>query len=329
MLKKTIIRIAEILAALVLLFAAIWFVLSQPMLSPEKIKTPQANSETLYHYVETLSQRLLPRVGEEVKLVPTIEWIEKQLGAYGTTHRQSYKVDSYKIEGETFHNIIIRFGPDTQHVTVIGAHYDTHEELPGADDNASGVAGLIELARLLSQTKLDSRVELVAYTLEEPPYYATENMGSYIHAKSMKDAGKDVTLMMSLEMIGYFSDEPDSQHYPVPYLDWIYPNKGNFIGLVSNLSNMGTVRDVKKGFKQGTDLPVYSINAPAFIPGIDFSDHRNYWAMGYPAIMITDTAFARNTAYHTVYDTADRLDYKKMAQVVEATYNTVIQHVNQ
>lgn len=315
-----------ILVVLFILFIVLWFLLTQPVWTSKKVTTPNAKPKILRHYVETLSQTLLPRVGKEAKLAPTIKWIEQQLSAYGTTHRQTYTIDSGKLTNETFHNIIIRFGPDTKEVTVVGAHYDTHDEFPGADDNASGVAGLIELARLLSQTTLTSRVELVAYTLEEPPYFATQHMGSNIHAKSMKTAGKDIRLMMSLEMIGYFSDEPNSQHYPVPYLDWIYPRKGNFIAIVSNLSNMATLRAVKTSFKQSTDLPVYSINAPAFIPGVDFSDHRNYWAQGYPAVMITDTAFARNTAYHTVHDTADRLNYENMAKVVEATFHTVIQH---
>lgn len=301
----------------------IWFVLTQPIgFTDSKVYTPKADPAKLKSYVEMLSQTLPPRLPKEVSLEPTVKWIESQLQAYGSPQRQTYTAD-----GESFHNVILQFGSDSKEIVVVGAHYDSADGLSGADDNASGVAGLIELARLLSQAKLSARVELVAYTLEEPPHFRSNKMGSYIHAKSLKESGKDVTLMMSLEMIGYFSDAPNSQHYPVSFLDYIYPSEGNYIAIVANLSNQSTVRKVKKGFSQASSLPVYSINAPALIPGIDYSDHRNYWRMGYPAVMITDTAFARNTAYHTPQDTADRLNYQKMAEVVEAIYHTVLQQL--
>ena len=321
--RKIIKRLLEFFAALLLLLLVIWFVLTQPIgFFDSKVSTPKADPKKLQNDVEMLSQTLPPRLPDEASLEPTVKWIESQLQAYGMPQRQTYTADE-----QSFHNLILQFGPDTKEVIVVGAHYDSADGLSGADDNASGVAGLIELARLLSHTKLSSRVELVAYTLEEPPHFRSNKMGSYIHAKSLKESGKDVSLMMSLEMIGYFSDEPNSQHYPVPFLDFIYPSKGNYVAIVANLSNLSTVRKVKASFRQASTLPVYSINAPALIPGIDYSDHRNYWRMGYPAVMITDTAFARNTAYHTPQDTADRLNYQKMAQVVEATYYTVLQQI--
>ncbi len=313
----------EFIAALFLLCFIFWFVLTQPIwVSGEQVDIPKVSGETLHNHVVTLSETLPPRFGNEKSLEPTVQWIEKKLQQYGAPYRQTYQVDN-----ELFHNIILSFGPDTHDVVVVGAHYDTDHGLSGADDNASGVAGLIELARLLANTQLTSRVELVAYTLEEQPFYSSTHMGSYIHADSMKKEGKNVTLMMSLEMIGYFSDKAGSQKYPVPLLDKIYPDKGNFIAIVANMSNIMTARRVKKSFRQSTRLPVYSINAPALLPGIDFSDHRNYWIMDYPAVMITDTAFARNMAYHTENDTADRLDYKKMAQVVQAVYFTVLEQL--
>ena len=316
-------HLLEFFAAFLLLLLVIWFVLTQPIgFSDNKVSLPKADPEKLQSYVEMLSQTLPSRLPNEISLEPTVNWIESQLQAYGTPQRQTYTAN-----GESFHNIILQFGPDSKKIVVVGAHYDSADGLSGADDNASGVAGLIELARLLSHAKLSSRVELVAYTLEEPPHFRSSKMGSYIHAKSLKESGKDVILMMSLEMIGYFSDAPNSQHYPVPFLDLIYPSKGNYIAIVANLSNQSTVRKVKTSFSQASTLPVYSINAPVFIPGIDYSDHRNYWRMGYPAVMITDTAFARNTAYHTPQDTADRLNYQKMAQVVEASYHTVLQQL--
>jgi len=322
-LKKILTLFIETLLGALLLIVLLWFVLTQPVwVSSHQQATPTVNAKSLHHRVKILSEDLPPRIGIAKNLNPTVEWIEKQLQPYGKSQRQTYRV-----EDEDFHNIILAFG-DGDKTIVVGAHYDTANGLAGADDNASGVAGLIELARLLSQTKpslLPTRIELVFYPLEEPPYFRSEYMGSYIHAQSLKKAGRDVAYMLSLEMIGYFSDQANSQHYPVPYLDAIYPSTGNFIAIVANLSNMMTVRTIKKHFRQSTDLPVYSINAPAFITGIDFSDHQNYWAMGYPAVMVTDTAFARNMAYHTPQDTADRLDYEKMAQVVQATYYAILQ----
>ena len=247
--------------------------------------------------------------------------------------KKSYR-QSYKVGDETFHNIFMEFVSDLKHepeeIIIIGAHYDTAHGYAGADDNASGVAALIELAKLLSEnrSKLLHRVQLAFYPLEEPPYFRTEKMGSYVHASSLKQKQQKVTLMLSLDMIGYFTDEENSQNLPFPLMDLIYPTQGNFIAIVANLTNMSSVRKVKKTFKSATDLPVYSINAPTMVQGIDFSDHLNFWHFDYPALMITDTSFNRNKHYHTEQDTADKLDYVKMAEVVKALYQTVLQQGN-
>lgn len=206
---------------------------------------------------------------------------------------------------------------------IIGAHYDSFRHTPGADDNASGVAGLLELARLFKDNPPDRAVELLAYTLEEPPFFNTENMGSAVHAHSAALANKQIKLMISLEMIGYFSDEPDTQRYPVGFLNALYPDTGNFIAVIGRFSDIKQTRRVKALMSGATDLPVYSINAPALIEGLDFSDHRNYWSEGFNAVMITDTAFFRNTHYHELTDTADRLDYQRMANVVQGVYAVV------
>jgi Zn-dependent M28 family amino/carboxypeptidase len=203
---------------------------------------------------------------------------------------------------------------------VIGAHYDSHGGTPGADDNASGIAGLLELAHLLGRSAPGRPVELVAYTLEEPPHFRSPHMGSVWHARALKAEGRDVELMLSLEMIGYFSDSPGSQAYPLAAMKLAYPDRGNFIALVGQFGDFGLSRSVKAAMSGATDLPVYSLNAPAFVQGVDFSDHRSYWAQGYPALMVTDTAFMRNRNYHRVGDTFDKLDYKRMAMVVQSVY---------
>jgi Zn-dependent M28 family amino/carboxypeptidase len=195
--------------------------------------------------------------------------------------------------------------------------------LPGADDNASGVAGLIELARLLGAQPPPVRVELVAFSLEEPPYFGSTGMGSSVHAESLRKQNIRVKAMFSLEMIGYFSDAPNSQHFPAAVLSALYPSTGNFISVVGRVSDWSLVRRTKAAMRNASPLPVYSINAPTFIPGVDFSDQKNYWHAGYSAVMITDTAFYRNRNYHTALDTEEKLDYKRMAMVVEGVYAAV------
>ena len=207
---------------------------------------------------------------------------------------------------------------------VVGAHYDVAGEQPGADDNASGVAGLLELARLLKGQSFRQRVELVVYTNEEPPFFRTPYMGSAVHARSLAESGKRASLMLSLECIGYFSDEPGSQDHPVRLLNAIYPTTGNFISLVGFYEDGDVSRQVKTAMKSASDLPVYSINAPSFVVGVDFSDHLNYWNEGFVGMMVTDTAFYRNKAYHTPRDTADRLDYGRMAKVVDGVRAVVM-----
>ena len=231
---------------------------------------------------------------------------------------------AYEVNGTTYKNVIAAFGPESKERIVVGAHYDAAGEFPAADDNASGIAGLIELAHLLQDVSLPMRVELVAFTLEEPPFFRTAYMGSAIHADSLNKQQASVRLMISLEMIGYFSDALNSQNFPSSVLGLFYPSKGNFIAVVGSFGAGSAVRKVKRAMRSASSLPVYSINAPAFLPGIDFSDHLNYWRVGYDAVMITDTSFYRNKAYHTSNDKADRLDYQRMAMTVQGVYATVL-----
>lgn len=236
------------------------------------------------------------------------------------------KFQDFKVDGREYKNVICTFHGESDERIVIGAHYDVEGEQAGADDNASGVAGLLDLARIVhSSDRPSATIELVAYTLEEPPHFETKNMGSYVHAKSLKDSGAKVKLMLSLEMIGYFSDEADSQSYPLPGMELIYGNVGNFISVVANLSHWGLSGRIAELMRMDSPLPVHLIRAPAIIPGIDYSDHRNYWIFNYPAVMITDTSFYRNPNYHLPTDTADTLDFDRMAQVVNAVFNTVME----
>jgi hypothetical protein len=271
-------------------------------------------------HVRTLSEKLSPRDESHPQNLDLVaEYIRQEF------EKTSGRVTEqpFSVRGETYKNIIVQFGPETGERVVVGAHYDTAGPRPGADDNASGVAGLIELAKLLNRQTIPLCIELVAYTLEEPPNFRTPEMGSAVLAASLKREGVRVRAMFSLEMIGYFDDTADSQSYPSPLLSSFYPSRGNFIAVVGNLGEGLLVRRIKGAMIRASTLPVRSINAPAMISGIDFSDHLNYWNQGYPAVMITDTAFYRNHAYHSSEDTASKLDYRRMAMVVVDVFNAV------
>ncbi len=231
----------------------------------------------------------------------------------------------YTYQGKTYKNIICSFDTTHSERIVIGAHYDVCDPLPGADDNATGVAGLLELARLLSDTsfKSDCRIDLVAYTLEEPPFFRSQMMGSYVHAKSMYDKGIKVRGMISLEMIGYFSDEKKSQEYPLGIFKLIYGRKGNFITVVQKTGGGKFVRQFKRKMKRKSPVETKGFKAPAWVTGVDFSDHLNYWNFDIPAMMITDTSFFRNKNYHTAEDTIEKLDLKRMALVIDGVFITL------
>jgi len=310
-----------ILLIIVAFLLVCWFWLTQPLLSraqPNPIRT--VDPARLEAHVRKLSIEFSPRDVTHVQnLDAAAAYIASEFKQTGATVQEQ----PYRVEGTSFRNIIASFGPDTGERIVVGAHYDAAGPMPGADDNASGVAGLIELARLLGARSPAMRVELVAYSTEEPPYFRTTGMGSSVHAESLRKANVKLRTMFSLEMIGYFSDARGSQHFPAGILGAFYPSTGNFIGVVGRVGDGLLTRRVKKSMSAASPLSVYSISAPSFIPGVDFSDQLNYWEAGYNALMITDTAFYRNQNYHTANDTVEKLDFKRMAMVVEGVYAAV------
>jgi len=239
-----------------------------------------------------------------------------------------YQVEEqvYTVDDSAYRNLVVRYGRADRPRLVIGAHYDVFGDQDGADDNASSVAALLELSRLLATTEpqLPYAVEMVAYTLEEPPFFRSEEMGSYIHARSLADAGVTVRAMIALDCLGYFSDERGSQNYPAPGLGIAYPTRGNFIAVVGRTSEWGLTRKVKALLRGGSEIPVRSINAPAFVPGIDFSDHLSYWSFDVPAVLITNSALYRNQHYHRATDTADTLDYTRLTLVAQSLYALAI-----
>lgn len=243
------------------------------------------------------------------------DYIRQQLQVAGARLEEQ----PYEVQGQTYRNLIGSFGPTAGPRLVIGAHYDVCGEQPGADDNGTGVAALLELARLLGQQRtLAYRIDLVAYTLEEPPFFRTPQMGSYVHAQSLHETGVPVRGMVALEMLGYYDDRKNSQTYPVGLLKWVYGSRGNYVTVAQKFGNGQFGRQFARRYKAAAALPVRRFKAPAWLPGIDFSDHLNYWRFDYSAVLLTDTAFHRNKSYHEPTDTLARLDLHRLSLAVDA-----------
>jgi Zn-dependent M28 family amino/carboxypeptidase len=247
------------------------------------------------------------------ELADAADWIEAQFTAAGyDVSRQEYEVREtkcYNLEVEVPGTI------NPKEIVVIGAHYDTVVGTPGANDNTSGVAATLALARRFSNRKPDRTIRFVAFVNEEPPFFQTSRMGSRVYAKRCREREENVVAMMSLETIGYYDDSPGSQKYPPPF-GLLYPSKGNFVAFVGNVRSRALVREVVGSFRRHEKFPSEGGALPAFIPGIGFSDHWSFWQDGYPALMVTDTAMFRYPYYHDPRDTIDKVDFQKTARVV-------------
>jgi peptidase M28-like protein len=232
-------------------------------------------------------------------------------------YSDSVYVQEYSVNGQIYKNVICSFGTENKKRIIVGAHYDVCGNQEGADDNASGVVGLLELCRQLKGQKLNQRIDLVAYSLEEPPYFRTEYMGSYIHAKSLAYSKKEIYGMISLEMIGYFKDRKKSQTYPLGLLSIFYGTRGDYITLVNKFGSGKFARKFSREYKLTNMIKTKKFKGPKALTGIDFSDHLNYWKFGFSSLMITDTSFYRNRNYHGPTDTMETLDIYRMAKVID------------
>ena len=305
---------------LVVLWLLAWVILCQPIFPGGQKSTVSVAPEALKKHVRVISEEFFPRDFLNTRnLDRCSDYIRTEFEKTGARIR----VQEYTENGRIYRNVIARFGRSDEGLLIVGAHYDACGPMPGADDNASGVAGLIELAGLLRRAPVDRNIELVAYSTEEPPFFRTPSMGSAVHAKELHEKGISVRGVVILEMIGCFSDDWMSQDFPFPLLRLFYPSRGNYIAVVGRLDQWPFMRELKKNMHGATDLPVYSINAPSTLPGIDFSDHLNYWQTGCSAVMVTDTSFYRNHDYHDEGDVWGRLDYDRMAEVVVAVYEGI------
>jgi hypothetical protein len=281
-----------------------------------KLTADQAQlSDLLQSHVKVLAgdigeRNVLHRPKELNQAADYVERIWTQAGYKPA--RQTYRtgtVDCYNLDCE------IQGGKRPEEIVIIGAHYDSVVGCPGANDNGSGAAGLLALATQLAEHKPERTLRFVAFTNEEPPFFQTRKMGSWVYAKRCRERKENIVAMLSLETIGYFSDKAKSQQYPAPF-NRFYPSTGNFIGFVGNMKSAPLVRQVVGSFRQHAQFPSEGGAIPSFIKGVGWSDHWSFWQEGYPALMATDTAPFRYPHYHRRTDTPKQLDYDRMARVV-------------
>lgn len=257
------------------------------------------------------------------QLEDVARYLESTLAEMGyTVKQQMFSVDGNRVRNL---EVSVRSASESSknsesrpQVVVVGAHYDSAPGTPGANDNATGSAAVIELARAMQRMKPASghEIRLVLFVNEELPYFQSAHMGSFLYARDLYTRGEKIKAMLSLETIGYYSDDKGSQRYPPP-LNALYPDTGNFIAFVGDLGARELVRDALASFRRHAKFPSEGLAAPTTIPGIDWSDHWAFREHGYPALMITDTALYRYPHYHSAQDTPDKLDYARLARVVK------------
>jgi Zn-dependent M28 family amino/carboxypeptidase len=271
----------------------------------------------LARHVDRLAGLIGPRpASKPAALTAAAELVARELAGAGYTfERQTYLAGGHEVA-----NIVAELpgGKKKDEIVIVGAHYDTVETTPGADDNASAVAVLIEVARRMRSLQPARTVRFVAFACEEPPHFHTGEMGSQIHARQCRMRGEHVRGMLCLEMVGYYATGPGSQQAPpaIPRIfHGVLPKQGDFLAAVGNLRSVQLLRRFRRGFKRAVRFPLFSIALPEVIREIRFSDNSSFWDQGFPALMLTDTSFYRNPHYHLPSDTPDTLDYDSMSQV--------------
>jgi Zn-dependent M28 family amino/carboxypeptidase len=233
--------------------------------------------------------------------------------------RQGYKVSLYGLEGRECYNLEaeITGSEKPDEIVIIGAHYDSLEGTPGANDNASGVAALLALARAFVDSQPVRTLRFVAFTNEEPPYFLSDDMGSFVYARRCREHNENIVAMLSLETIGYYTDEKGSQNYPLGLMDFVFSTTGNFISFVGNIKSRKLLRDVAGSFRQYAKFPSEAACLPEHISGVAWSDQWSFWRNGYPGIMVTDTAPFRYPYYHTCEDTPEKINYDRFSYLVD------------
>lgn len=258
-----------------------------------------------------------PTALDEARKYIASHWID--LGGQVTLH-------SYDVHAQKVHNVVLQVGPTDGPQIIVGAHYDVADDLPGADDNGSGTVGLMLLGKKLiaDKDKLTKGIRVVAFTLEEQPFYRTPYMGSEAYAQSLRAAGTQVQFMLNFEMIGYFSTRPGSQEFPEKLTANGLPNVGNFICLIGREQERALVDSLMELMKPNSSIPLVPLIADPRVPGISASDHNSFWENDFLAVMLTDTAFFRNPNYHKKSDTLETLHFDHMAALIETVHHALL-----
>jgi Peptidase family M28 len=325
--RPALIRLSVLFAALTAFALWVWLTLlsmpgqtytgTLPSLQPAQITLQNA----LQKDVQTLAALIGSRnQGGYPKLDAAKTFLETALAASGYT----VQPQEYQIDGKPYTNLAVqRLGTEKPNeVVLIGGHYDTAFTSPGANDNGTGAAATLALARLFAQKNTHRTVRFVEFTNEEPPFFQTENMGSLVYAKHIDPRQEKIVAMLSLETMGYFSDWAGSQKYPFP-IGLLYPTHGNFIGLIGNLNSGDLVRRSIRSFRRHTQFPSQGVVLPNWVPGVGWSDQWAFWQQGYPGIMVTDTAPYRYPHYHTADDTIDKINFDHLARVVSGLADVI------
>ena len=334
--RRLLFTALRVTLAVVAVFALLWWLgVRMPGKNIAKAASLSTEEITLREELRADVRTLGGEIGERnmlhyPQLNAAADFIENSFSTAGLHPRR----DTYELQGKAFHNIEAEIRGSAPQIILIGAHYDSVFGAPGANDNGSGVAAMLALARRFATRassakattaagSTSSTLRFVAFVNEEPPFFQSKQMGSFVYASRCKDRGDQITAMISLETIGYFSDAPRSQTYPAPGLGIFYPTTGNFIGFVGNVRSNALVRRAIAIFRKQAKIPSEGAALPAFIPGVGWSDQWAFSQHGYPGIMITDTAPFRYPHYHRATDTPDKLDYDRFALVVSGVEKLV------
>jgi hypothetical protein len=316
--KRILFSALRVLIAVVAILALLWwFGVKMPGKNISKAAALSSNEIMLREELRADVQKIAGEIGERnmwhyAQLNAAADFVEDSFSRAGLHPRR----DNYELGGQACHNIEVEIRGARPEIILIGAHYDSVFGSPGANDNGSGVAAMLALARRFAGRKTEHTLRFVAFVNEEPPYFLSGEMGSLVYAGRCKEHRDKISAMISLETIAYFSDAPNSQTYPSPGLGMFYPKVGNFIGFVSNVHSRALLRRAIALFRKHAKIPSEGAALPSFVPGVSWSDQWSFWKHGYPGIMVTDTAPFRYPYYHSANDTPDKLDYDRFTLVV-------------
>ncbi|VXD15643.1 Peptidase, M28 family [Planktothrix serta PCC 8927] len=326
--KAALIRLGILLGGLMVLFMAIAFLMTT---MPEKSYSGQlppltASQQQLRDDLNRDIKIMTEDIGEHNYLFyNNLIQVEKFLKTRLSQAGYSVNTQEYSVNGQVFSNLEVEIKgtekPDE--IVIIGAHYDSVVGSPGANDNGTGAVAVLSLAQLFSTTHPKRTLRFVEFVNEEPPFFWSENMGSLVYAKRCQKRQENIVAMLSLETMGFYSQARNSQQYPVNILRLIYPNQGNFIGFIGNIGSRSLIHQVIAKFRTSAQFPSQGVSLPDFIPGVGWSDHWSFWQVGYPALMVTDTAPFRYPYYHTQQDTPDQIDYDSLTYVVSGLQSVI------